>query len=278
MNRWARVAMGLLAAFGVLAALAGGAMAQEPSPAGMMAEANQRFERGEFAEAAQQYEALVGLGYRDAAVHYNLGNAYLESGDLGQAILNYLRSEELSPRDPDLIANLELARGRTVDQLQAEGDSLVASVADFGRFWATATEFAIAALLLWAVAGVAICVLIIRPIIRRPRDFARRGCRCLSNHAGAVGPAGEYAHIQSIRKHRCGDCENRGSVERTGASVRRGICAAQRSPGPAGGLPPRLAAGRPARRRAGGMAPISRRRGRGEWRRWVVGEHCLASA
>ena len=62
MNRWARVAMGLLAAFGVLAALAGGAMAQEPSPAGMMAEANQRFERGEFAEAAQQYEALVGLG------------------------------------------------------------------------------------------------------------------------------------------------------------------------------------------------------------------------
>ena len=167
MNRWARVAMGLLAAFGVLAALAGGAMAQEPSPAGMMAEANQRFERGEFAEAAQQYEALVGLGYRDAAVHYNLGNAYLESGDLGQAILNYLRSEELSPRDPDLIANLELARGRTVDQLQAEGDSLVASVADFGRFWATATEFAIAALLLWAVAGVAICVLIIRPIIRR---------------------------------------------------------------------------------------------------------------
>ena len=167
MNRWARVAMGLLAAFGVLAALAGGAMAQEPSPAGMMAEANQRFERGEFAEAAQQYEALVGLGYNDASVHYNLGNAYLESGDLGRAVLNYLRAEELSPRDPDIIANLDLARSRTVDQLQAEGDSLVASVADFGRLWATATEFAIAALLLWAVAGVAICVLIIRPLMRR---------------------------------------------------------------------------------------------------------------
>ena len=167
MNRWARVAMGLLAAFGVLAALAGVAMAQEPSPAGMMAEANQRFERGEFAEAAQQYEALVGLGYNDASVHYNLGNAYLESGDLGRAILNYLRAEELSPRDPDIIANLDLARSRTVDQLQAEGDSLVASVADFGRFWATAREFALAALFLWAVVGLSVSVLILRPAIRR---------------------------------------------------------------------------------------------------------------
>ena len=167
MNRWARVAIGLLAAFGVLGALAGGAMAQEPSPAEVMAAANQRFERGEFAEAAQQYEALVGLGYNDASVHYNLGNAYLESGDLGRAVLNYLRAEELSPRDPDIIANLDLARSRTVDQLQAEGDSLVASVADFGRFWATATEFALASLFLWAVMGLSVSVLILRPAIRR---------------------------------------------------------------------------------------------------------------
>ena len=71
-----------------------------------MAEANRRVERGEFAEAAQQYEALIGLGYRDTAVYYNLGNAYLEDGDLGRAVLNYLRAEELSPRDPDVIANL----------------------------------------------------------------------------------------------------------------------------------------------------------------------------
>ena len=65
-----------------------------------MARANVHYEREEYAEAIQQYEALIGQGYRDAAVHYNLGNAYLESGDLGRAILNYLRAEELSPRDP----------------------------------------------------------------------------------------------------------------------------------------------------------------------------------
>ena len=166
MKRWMSVVIGLLSALGVFWAAAGGVLAQEPSAAEMMAVANLRFERGEYAEAAQQYEALIGLGYRDPSVYYNLGNAYMEDGDLGRAVLNYLRAEELSPRDPDIIANLDLARGRTVDQLEAEGDSLVASAADFGRLWATTTEFAIAALLLWAIAGVAVGILITRTAIR----------------------------------------------------------------------------------------------------------------
>ena len=161
-----RLFLSLAVAFAVFTAVAGVALAQEPSAPEMMAVANQRFERGEFAEAAQQYEALIGLGYRDAALYYNLGNAYMEDGDLGRAILYYLRAEELSPRDPDIVANLALARSRTVDQLQAEGDSLVASVADFGRRWATTTEYGVAALLLWAVGAIAASVLIIRPVMR----------------------------------------------------------------------------------------------------------------
>ena len=98
----------------------------------------------------------------------------MESGDLGRAILNYLRAEELSPRDPDIFNNLQLARSRTVDQLEAEGDSLVASVADFGRRWATATEYGLAALLLWAVVGLSVGALIIRPVMRR-RAILRGG-------------------------------------------------------------------------------------------------------
>ena len=174
MNRRRIVVASLLAAFTVFAALASGVLAQEPSAAQMMTEANQRFERGEYAEAAQQYEALIGRGYRDASVFYNLGNAYMENGDLGRAILNYLRAEELSPRDPDIIANLDLARSRTVDQLQAEANSLVASASDFGRLWATTTEFGVSALLLWVVAGIAASVLILRPAMRR-RAILRGG-------------------------------------------------------------------------------------------------------
>ncbi len=167
MNRSSRLFIVPLAVFSVLAALTAGVFAQDPSPGNIMAEANLLYERGEYAEAAQQYEALIGLGYLDAAVYYNLGNTYLESGDLGRAILNYLRAQELSPRDPDIIANLDLARSRSVDQLQAESDSLVASVSDFGRRWATAGEFGLAALLLWAVVGLAVGALILRPVMRR---------------------------------------------------------------------------------------------------------------
>ena len=166
--------IGALAALGLLAALAGSVLAQEPPPAELMAGANRSYERGEFAEAAQQYEALTGLGYRDAAVYFNLGNAYLESGDLGRAVLSYLRAEELSPRDPDVLANLELARSRTVDQLEAEGDSLVASVSDLGRRLATTVEFGAAAFLLWAAGALAVSALILWPALPR-RAILRSG-------------------------------------------------------------------------------------------------------
>ena len=166
MTRLQRLFLVAMVAFAMLAALASGVLAQEPSTPEMMDSANRQYERGEYAEAVQQYEALIALGYRDTALHYNLGNAYLQRGDLGRSILNYLRAEELSPRDPDIVANLELARSRTVDQLQAEGDSLVASVSDFGRRWATAGEFGIAALLLWAITGIAVAAVILRPAIR----------------------------------------------------------------------------------------------------------------
>ena len=153
--------LALLAAAGVLAVVAGSAFAQEWSAADLMAGANERYERGEYEEAAQQYEALVERGYRDAAVYFNLGNAYLESGDLGRAILSYLRARELSPRDPDIKANLDEARGMTVDRLSTERDSLVESVSHFGRSWVTPVELGIGALLLWMASGMGISSLLV---------------------------------------------------------------------------------------------------------------------
>ena len=164
----------LLAGLGLLVVLAGGLFAQETSPGDLMARANAHYEREEYAEAIQQYETIIGRGYRDAAVYFNLGNAYMENGNLGRAVLNYLRAEELSPRDPDIMANLQLVRSRTVDQLEAEAASLVASISDFGRRWATTGEFSLAGLLLWAVGASTVGALILRPNMQR-RNVLRSG-------------------------------------------------------------------------------------------------------
>ena len=174
--RLLRHGLPMLASLAVL--VAGDAYAQESSTTGLMAGANERYERGEYAEAAQQYEALIDRGYSDAALYFNLGNAYLESEDLGRAILNYLRARELSPREMDIRNNLELARGMTVDRVVVEGDSLVESVSYFGHRWATPDELGTAAILLWAAGGLAIGALMmwrvvpLRRVLRAVTAFA----------------------------------------------------------------------------------------------------------
>ena len=153
--------LALVATLVALEVVASNAFAQESLATSLMARANERYERGEYAEAAQQYDALIDRGYGDVALYLNLGNAYLESGDLGGAILNYLRARELSPRDPDIRDNLELARAMTLDSIAAERGSLTESVSYFGRQWITPGELGAAALMLWAASGLAIVALLV---------------------------------------------------------------------------------------------------------------------
>ena len=168
MKRFRPHVIAFAAALAGLAAVVGVAFAQSPSPTDLMAEANAQYERGEYAAAAQQYEALIDRGYQDAALYYNLGNAYFKMDDWGRAVLNYLRAEELSPRDADIRANLELARSKTVDRVESGGESLFAGVSNFARRWVTPGELGIISLLLWIASVLAIGALILwRTLPRR---------------------------------------------------------------------------------------------------------------
>ena len=88
-----------------------------------MTVANQLYNTGSYAEAAQVYEQLLSQGMTHSSLYYNLGNAFYVQGDLGRAILNYQRAARLDPRDPEIRANLALARNQsannTVDQSSA---------------------------------------------------------------------------------------------------------------------------------------------------------------
>jgi tetratricopeptide (TPR) repeat protein len=73
-------------------------------------QANKLYELGKYGEAAHAYEQMLHAGKEAPAIHFNLGNALLKSGQLGRAIGQYRLAEWLAPRDPDIRANLQYAR------------------------------------------------------------------------------------------------------------------------------------------------------------------------
>ncbi len=75
-----------------------------------LAGANAKFAKGDFEGAASDYEKLLADQGPDATLYYNLGNTRQQLKQYGPAILAYERARLITPRDPDLLANLTLAR------------------------------------------------------------------------------------------------------------------------------------------------------------------------
>ena len=55
---------------------------------------------------------LIVTGSVSPALYFNLGNANFKSGQIGRAIAAYRQAEALTPRDPDVRANLQFARAQ----------------------------------------------------------------------------------------------------------------------------------------------------------------------
>ena len=51
----------------------------------------------------------------NARQRLNLGNAWLKAGQIGRAVRAYRQAEALAPRDPDIRANLQIARNQAGD-------------------------------------------------------------------------------------------------------------------------------------------------------------------
>jgi hypothetical protein len=85
------------------------------SPEDVFRTAEELYQNGRYAEAAEQYEILAKQGVQDGALCYNLGNAYFKAGRLGLAILHYERALRQMPGDADTKANLEFANSLKAD-------------------------------------------------------------------------------------------------------------------------------------------------------------------
>jgi len=103
----------ILQSVGVLVALLVGAFgARAETVSDTFLQANKLYEEGKFSQAASMYEGLLREGHISPAIYFNAGNAWFKTGQLGRAICDYRRAEPLAPRDPDIRANLEIARTR----------------------------------------------------------------------------------------------------------------------------------------------------------------------
>ncbi len=114
LSAYTRTALGLLLIFSALSSIA---LAQD-SPEELFAHGNAAYDSTDYIGAIADYNTILTQGYESAELYHNLGNAYFESGDLGHAILNYLRAQRLDPADSDIKDNLEFARSFVTIQLE----------------------------------------------------------------------------------------------------------------------------------------------------------------
>lgn len=165
MHRSPHLRLAAAAALALAAALVPGAHAADPAADGSTdaVAAQAAYDRGiqlratdpaasmaAFRESALRWQAVLDRGADNGPLHYNLGNAQLQAGDVGHAIVSYLRAERHMPGDADLSHNLAQARRKVEHSFERSGGTLlVDSVARWWHLIPLGTRFA-AAWLGWA--------------------------------------------------------------------------------------------------------------------------------
>jgi tetratricopeptide (TPR) repeat protein len=91
------------------------------------------YNENRFAEAAAAFSRVADEGINNGKLFYNLGNAYLKTGDIGNAVLWYDRALKLLPHDPDLKFNYEYAQSLTRDE-KADRDLALFRILFFWKY------------------------------------------------------------------------------------------------------------------------------------------------
>ena len=136
--------------------------AEGPSAEEIYFEANRAYKEDRYQDAIDGYFELVGQGYVNGHLYYNLGNAYFRSGQLGRAILNYKRAHLVIPRDADLNFNLRYALDQIQDAISADQNFLKQAFfwLDEITFRELMWSFALLNILFW---GILVLRLFVRP-------------------------------------------------------------------------------------------------------------------
>jgi tetratricopeptide (TPR) repeat protein len=113
-----------------------------------------------FADAADKYQLLVDGGVTNSRLYFNLANSYLESGQTGKAVANYLRCLRIDPTMREAQLNLAYAKKMLhtpASSADAKGsESSVVAYAQIGNVWLNSRVSPLAMFVATVVAWVAV--------------------------------------------------------------------------------------------------------------------------
>ncbi len=127
-----------------------------------------------FRSSAQRFARLLQSGIRSGPLEYNAGNAFLQAGDVGRAILHYRRAQRLRPRDEMRADNLGEAKRRCITNLAPKRSDAVLRSLFFWHHETSTRERLTAAVILYV--GFWLC-LTVRGLVPR-RGFKLAAVIC----------------------------------------------------------------------------------------------------
>jgi tetratricopeptide (TPR) repeat protein len=79
--------------------------------------ANDAYKKGDYITAENLYDSILKSGVENASLHFNLGNCYYKTNQIGKSILHYEKALTFEPEDEDILHNLKMAQAKTSDHI-----------------------------------------------------------------------------------------------------------------------------------------------------------------
>ena len=142
----------------------------------LFTQANQHAQQGSlkaeqfYDQAILRFQKIIEQGQiANPHLYYNIANAYLLKGDVGRAILNYRRAQQLGSAGPDLSKNLATARAKRMDQIPIRTEKRVLRTLFFWHYDLAARTRFLSACICWVIACLTGAALLLSPRLRSLR-------------------------------------------------------------------------------------------------------------
>ncbi len=133
-----------------------------------------------FRRSAERFQILVNDGIENGKLWYDLGNAQLQAGEIGEAIGAYRSAQRYIPSDGRLTANLQYARSKVSNPIKSESTT---SILKRLAFWhdALPTQVRLAlGVILWFGCWTLVSVRLFKPIPGFKTASITLGCAALA--------------------------------------------------------------------------------------------------